>query len=636
LVGISTPITASYTVNYSQLNINSSTIYYGNNGTLSINESSFSSLIQTPYYFWQVEGSNNSWNTVSTSTSSSTYDVSNLTSSKTYRVIVANSNSLSSASIKIYSNTIVVSPTELSDLNYNIDVNNQTINPSNTYNTNQTNSNYTFSLSNIKDIAGNINNTNATGTLTWSITSVDDSKIIETKTFNLTNSSEQNWTDFTYNFSNYGTYIIEAKLAINNISSQLTKTTNFNFQINVVNFTTSYSTKNYATIWLDSQLNSWIGQQNNTTWNNFVNQYTLGYQLNASGTDFDNCVAYFQQMPANDSTGGYEFLTIQAISNKPITVNTWNGSSFELDSKINTIPAGSLFTWTLPYELNSLTVSNNQISIAMYPYSNWLNTYSGTETIATPFGLSIGTISNPTAISNDGQYTQATNGVIGIEYGYSYGSPYEAPSSLTANLTSTNIAYSDLSNSNNTITISNKQAITFKSIIDTNNTYSGSISFNVSDENNKNIGMYEYNNITNKSTNPWYTYFFYAPGKYEITFEYTINEPVSETIVQTYYVIYNEISISASTNNPLLGTSDTLSINTSKIYSTYSDSDVTYQWFRITNNTKTAIEDANSSSYIVNINNINDTYEYQLEMTLDGIVYTSNIITLSINSNINP
>ncbi|MBO6073081.1 hypothetical protein J6P59_05715 [bacterium] len=88
--------------------------------------------------------------------------------------------------------------------------------------------------------------------------------------------------------------------------------------------------------------------------------------------------------------------------------------------------------------------------------------------------------------------------------------------------------------------------------------------------------MYDYYDISNTS-NPSYTYFFYAPGKYEITFEYTINKPVSETIVQTYYVIYNEISITASTNNPLLGTLDTLSINTSKIYSTYSDSDVTYQ-----------------------------------------------------------
>ena len=357
--------------------------------------------------------------------------------------------------------------------------------------------------------------------------------------------------------------------------------------------------------------------------------------MNANGTDFDNCVAYFQQMPANDNIGGYEFLTIQAISNKPITVNTWASSSFQLDSNINTIPAGSLFTWTLPYELSSLTVSNNQISIPMYPYSNWLNTYSGTETIATPFGLSIGTISNPTAISDDGQYTQATNGIIGIEYGYSYRSPYEAPSSLTANLTSTNIAYSDLSNSDNTITISNKQAITFKGIIDTNNVYSGNVSINIDDEDNNNIGMYDYYDISNTS-NPSYTYFFYAPGKYEITFEYTINKPVSETIVQTYYVIYNEISITTSTNNPLLGTLDTLSINTSKIYSTYSDSDVTYQWFRIINNTKTAIEDANSSSYVVNINNINNTYEYQLEMTLNGIVYTSNIITLSINPNINP
>ncbi|MBO7044638.1 hypothetical protein J6W34_09210 [bacterium] len=48
LPAISSIITASYTINYLQLTISSNTGY---DGTLSINESSFGSLINTPYYF---------------------------------------------------------------------------------------------------------------------------------------------------------------------------------------------------------------------------------------------------------------------------------------------------------------------------------------------------------------------------------------------------------------------------------------------------------------------------------------------------------------------------------------------------------------------------------------------------------
>ncbi|MBO6022033.1 hypothetical protein J6P68_04325 [bacterium] len=35
---------------------------------------------------------------------------------------------------------------------------------------------------------------------------------------------------------------------------------------------------------------------------------------------FDDCKVYFVQMPTNDNLGTNEFLTIQAISTKPISV----------------------------------------------------------------------------------------------------------------------------------------------------------------------------------------------------------------------------------------------------------------------------------------------------------------------------
>ncbi|MBO7043512.1 hypothetical protein J6W34_03085 [bacterium] len=47
-MGISSIIHATYQINYNQLNINSNTGY---DGTLSLNESNFSPLINTAYYF---------------------------------------------------------------------------------------------------------------------------------------------------------------------------------------------------------------------------------------------------------------------------------------------------------------------------------------------------------------------------------------------------------------------------------------------------------------------------------------------------------------------------------------------------------------------------------------------------------
>ncbi|MBR4486508.1 hypothetical protein IKS57_04040 [bacterium] len=70
----------------------------------------------------------------------------------------------------------------------------------------------------------------------------------------------------------------------------------------------------------------------------------VGYQLNANGSYFNDCTAYFAQMPSDDGFGGQEFLHIKAISTKAINVDTWNGSSFQATTSISEIPAGTIFT----------------------------------------------------------------------------------------------------------------------------------------------------------------------------------------------------------------------------------------------------------------------------------------------------
>ena len=498
LVGISTAITASYTINYSQLTISSNTD--GSNGTLSINQSNFGSLINQPYFFWQVEGSNNSWTTVSSNNnSSSSYDVSNLTSSKTYRVIVANANSLSNASIKLYSNTIQVSPTELSDL--------------------------------------------------------------------------------------------------------------------------SYDTNGYAQWFLQEQLNTWIGQ-NDSYWNNFISQYAVGYQLDANYSYFDNCQVYFSQLPNNDNFNNQQFLTIRAVSIKPISIKTWQGDSFQIDNSINAIPAGSVFTWTLPYELSSLTYSNNTVSIPILNDSEWLDTNTGEQTIATPFGLSIGTLSNPTSISGSKEFSQAVNNVIEISYGDSANSPYTPPSSLSNAYTGNTISPTSFNNTNNTLYLNEPNTVSFNI---TNNLYNANYSITISNSSNDIV----FSNSIQSASNTSFNYCFYTPGIYTITISYTFNNAngTKTTKSQKYYVNYSSVSINATTTNPKLGTTDVLNASNNEIFN--KSTNITYQWFQIQNGIKNKIVGANSSSYTVNINQYNATYEYQLQENINGVNYLSAPIILT-------
>ncbi|MBR4486773.1 hypothetical protein IKS57_05545, partial [bacterium] len=96
-----------------------------------------------------------------------------------------------------------------------------------------------------------------------------------------------------------------------------------------------------------------------------------------------------------------------------------------------------------------------------------------------------------------------------------------------------------------------------------------------------------YSNSGNFSgDNTIFSYDFNQPGKYVITVKYSLNQDnvnantkdISVTCINktvTYYVYYNKLTISATSLNPDLGTTDTLSVNNSKVY--YSTTGATYQ-----------------------------------------------------------
>ncbi|MBR4486443.1 VCBS domain-containing protein, partial [bacterium] len=116
----------------------------------------------------------------------------------------------------------------------------------------------------------------------------------------------------------------------------------------------------------------------------------------------------------------------------------------------------------------------------------------------------------------------------------------------------------------------------------TNATIGGSSSSTLS-------GSYEYSVINSKnninytysgnlsSNNTTFYYDFVTPGKYTVTVTYKVNGTNNTVLTQTetYYVIYNDLTISARTLNPNLGTTDTLSVNNDQVYS--SGSNPTYQ-----------------------------------------------------------
>ena len=116
-------------------------------------------------------------------------------------------------------------------------------------------------------------------------------------------------------------------------------------------------------------------------------------------------------MPSSDaevlgSLANDEWLTITATSNTTIDLTTWSGSSWGTNT-VKTVEQGYIFTWTLPYNLSGITCNNGTIELPIN--QNALNLQNNTDdlydevitpSLTIPFGLAIGTISNPISVSS--------------------------------------------------------------------------------------------------------------------------------------------------------------------------------------------------------------------------------------------
>ena len=480
-----------------------------------------------------------------------------------------------------------VNPTDSNSLNYDLDINQNQASLSNVNAVNYlTNS---FSLTNIKENGKSINVNNSSGTLTYTIIDLTNNKILTTKTLVLSTSSPTNWTNFSYNFAPAITtssqlFSISVSLSISNATSKkpLIENTTYNFKIiNPLQFSTSYSENGSLEQLFEKQMLSWVGSSSSTEWYDFINQWYFWYALNdVNASYFDDCKVYFAQMPTNDNLGANEFLTIQAISTKPISVKWYSGQNNtsnaldwgSIDNNITPIAVGSVFTWTLPYELAQLTYTNGELNLPMLNTQLWMNAWMRqsvdnrpTPSIPEPFGLSIGTLSNPTAISNDVQFNDlpslinvapmpTQNGIIGGLFGVSgYGTTWDAPSTFSYSypLDSTQ---SFNNSSNETLNIISPESINFNNTATysgqtvSSPTFSGTYTYSII---NKTADIDYSNNGTLSGNNLTFNYYFDKLGEYEITITYILNNVLgNETITntQTYYVNY-QTSTSASSSD---------------------------------------------------------------------------------------
>ena len=398
--------------------------------------------------------------------------------------------------------------------------------------------------------------------------------------------------------------------------------------------TTTYATNGYAQWFANYNLQTWV---QTSGFNNFIIQYMSGYQLDPSTTysDFTNYKLFFKALPSDDGFGNQQFLTIQATSTSQINLYTWSNQAGSFLSSKNYAPKGSVFTWTLPYELSQMYDQDGTIGIPEFSSSNWWNYSSYKDTIATPFGLSIGNETNLTAVS--AELSGTTNGVITIAYGYSQGSPYNPPLAFYNTYTSgaaTPIAFTNIG-TGNTVNINSNSLITFQTSA---TTIGGNVTSTTFTNNGSALNASCTYTIMNGSNTVisggtiyndqgFFSFDFTQPGQYKIEVTYSIpNVGGTKSSVETYYVNYNQVAISVPNNNPKVGSTVTLSANNTNMYA--STTDATYQWLRIIDGKATLISDATKSTYNATLNVYNQTYTYELQETIAGITYTSAPVTL--------
>ena len=183
----------------------------------------------------------------------------------------------------------------------------------------------------------------------------------------------------------------------------------------VVPYTASQAVQYAIVNWAQASTSNIYNNQSGTSFTDFVQQNTQGVKILNSGDAFDDFQVSFNEMPSSDASalGSYadaKWLTITAISTQTIHLTTWQGSSWGTNTVVSVLP-GYVFTWTLPYTESTITYADGVIQMpinttALYEQNNTDGNSTANPSVATsdtltiPFGLSIGTASNPTSVSS--------------------------------------------------------------------------------------------------------------------------------------------------------------------------------------------------------------------------------------------
>ena len=197
---------------------------------------------------------------------------------------------------------------------------------------------------------------------------------------------------------NYSIQIQGITLSFNGISL---KTSDGDSTFTIIGFKqSSYETymENSILNWLNSDQNvlntsnsSFVDliQQNlliSTNNSNMIEEYCISNNF----IDFTDFKVSFKQLPQVDAKtlGSFAndyWLTISAMASQPINFTNLSNTA---SSSSNTVSAGTIFTWTLPYALNTISLNNNKTELEMLLNSVY-SSISTNETLPVPFGLSI-------------------------------------------------------------------------------------------------------------------------------------------------------------------------------------------------------------------------------------------------------
>ena len=249
----------------------------------------------------------------------------------------------------------------------------------------------------------------------------------------------------------YG-WVIGVNKVINSFKISITNLSSMYYEVmNTINYVTLAAQSsntitnniNNTVAYMQSAILNWLNSNENvlnspnSSFTDLIQQNMSGYNIVNDAKDFSNFKVSFTQLSNQDasdlgSLANEKWLTISATANTTINFSTWNNYGYWNYYTSKSVPAGTLFTWVLPYSSNSITIQNNQLSMSVNStYSNSYNNNQANLSLPVPFGLSIGSSSNPTSISST--WSGNFNGVIATNFG-TYIDKYTLPTTWSVSL----------------------------------------------------------------------------------------------------------------------------------------------------------------------------------------------------------